>query len=50
MADAPDISKLPPHPRLWIGGVESNPGRVDPARISERAKEYGQHVTAMAES
>jgi hypothetical protein len=50
MADAPDISKLPPHPRLWIGGVESNPGRVDPAHFAERAKEYGPQLAAMAAS
>jgi len=50
MADAPDISKLPPHPRLWVGGVESNPGRVDPAKFAERAKEYSAQVSAMAAS
>ncbi len=48
MAQAPDISKVPPHPRLWIGGVESNPGRVDPAGFAGRATEYAAQVDAMA--
>lgn len=39
-AEAPDISNLPPHPRLWIGGVDSNPGRMDPSGLAERAKTH----------
>lgn len=39
-AEAPDISNLPPHPRLWIGGVDSNPGRIDPEALAERAKTH----------
>jgi hypothetical protein len=37
-AEAPDISKLPPHPRLWIGGVSTAAGYIDPAKLAERAK------------
>ena len=50
VAETPDISKLPAHPRLWVGGVESNPGRVDTARLAERAKEYEPQVEALASS
>ena len=37
LAEAPDISKLPPHPRLWIGGVKTAAGYIDPAALAERA-------------
>jgi len=39
-AQAPDISNLPPHPRLWIGGVEANPGRIDPADLAKRRETH----------
>ena len=38
LAEAPGISNLPPHPRLWIGGVKTSPGYIDPASLAERAK------------
>ena len=37
-AEVPDLSKLPPHPRLWIGGLKDASGYIDPAALAERAK------------
>ncbi len=40
LAAAPDISKVPPHPRLYIGGMDSNPSRINPDILAERAKTH----------
>jgi len=48
-AEAPDISKLPPHPRLWIGGVKA-PGYIDPASLAERAKTHPEDFNLLSTS
>ncbi len=37
---APDISDLPPHPRLWIGGLPTAAGHIDPDTLMERAETH----------
>lgn len=36
VAAPPDLSDLPPHPRLWIGGRADAPGAIGPASLAER--------------
>ncbi len=38
LAEAPDISKAPPHPRLYIGGLETAAGYIDPDSLTSIAK------------
>lgn len=38
LGETPDLSKLPPHPRLYIGGLKTAAGYIDPAALGERAK------------
>ena len=49
-AEAPDISKLPPHPRLWIGGVTTAAGHIDPATLPERAKSHPEDFALLTAS
>jgi hypothetical protein len=35
---APDLAALPPHPRLWIGGIKTAPGYINPATLAGRAR------------
>jgi len=46
----PDISKLPPHPRLWMGGLSTAPGYIDPGTLAERAKARPEDFKLLAES
>jgi hypothetical protein len=39
-AEPPDLSKLPPHPRLWIGGVPTASGYIDAMKLGDRAKSH----------
>jgi hypothetical protein len=47
-AGAPDISKVPPHPRLWLGGVKTAPGYIDPASLTERMKTHPAEFALLA--
>ena len=49
-AAPPDLSKLPPHPRLYIGGLKDAPGYIDPATLGERIKTHAAQFAAMSEA
>ena len=46
-AGAPDVSNLPPHPRLWIGGVKTAPGHIDPDGLTQRAKTHAEEYARL---
>ena len=50
MAAAPDISNLPPHPRLWLGGVKDAPGYIDPNALAERARTHPAEFALLKDS
>lgn len=50
LAETPDISNLPDHPRLWIGGVKSNPSYIDPDSLDERAMTHAGGFAALSGS
>ena len=35
-----DLSKLPPHPRLWVGGVKTAAGYINPNSLAERSRTH----------
>jgi hypothetical protein len=47
LAATPDVTKLPPHPRLWIGGVQTAPGYIDPNALTERAKSHPEEFALL---
>ncbi len=49
-AEAPDISTLPPHPRLYIGGIKTAAGYIDPATLPERAKARAADFALLTET
>jgi len=48
--EAPDISKVPPHPRLWIGGVKTAHGYIDPNKLAERAKTHAEDFALLKQT
>jgi len=50
LAEPPDISKLPPHPRLWIGGLPSAAGYINPDALAERARTHAAEFALLDQS
>ena len=50
LAAAPDVSSLPPHPRLYIGGRSDVAGYIDPAGLAARAKSCPEHYALLKSS
>ncbi|MHC4713910.1 MAG: hypothetical protein ACYTAN_11675 [Planctomycetota bacterium] len=49
-AAPPDISDLPDHPRLYIGGVKDNPAYIDADALVERMKGRPEQFGQLADS
>jgi hypothetical protein len=50
MAATPDLSSVPPHPRLYIGGMSDAAGYVDPTRLAELATSHPEQYELLKTS